>query len=205
MSRQLLIAIAVASVASAAPSAHAENMVEAPSSVAEVAHDRELGARLGLATGGRITPGGLMVGGQYLYQMSQIDWFEGSVAFTFGGGDADCFRDRSDSYICRQGAISGFAGEVSAGVRRFVKPQDVFTPYVRGLVGLRLVTYTDDEVRGLAIPVTIAAGVRAKVSDLVSVGGDAALGLGVGFFNKDLGLQPQLGVTVLVGVEFRLR
>jgi hypothetical protein len=202
MPRQFLIALAM--VASAAQVVHADDIVDAPSAEMSVAHDRELGARLGLASGGRSTPGGLMVAGQYLYQMSQIDWFEGTVAFTFGGGGADCFRDRSASYICRHEAISGFAGEVSAGVRRFLKPQEMFTPYVRGLVGLRLVTYTDDEVRGLAIPVTAAVGVRAKVSELVSVGGDAALGIGVGYFNKDLGLQPQLGVTVLAGVEFRL-
>lgn len=203
MPRQLLIGVAL--VALSASTASAQDIVDAPPAEVEVAHDRELGARLGLASGGRMTPGGLVVAGQYLYQMSNIDWFEGSVAFTFGGGGADCFRDRSDTYICRHGAISGFAGELSAGVRRFLKPQDVFTPYVRGLVGLRLVTYTDDEVRGLAIPLTAAVGVRARVSELISVGGDAALGLGLGFFNEGLGVQPQLGATFLVGVEFSLR
>ena len=201
MSRQLLIGLVIVFAAS---TAHAQDVVEAPAAASEVAHDRELGARLGLTTGGVSTPGGLMVGGQYLYQLSDIDWFEAAVAFTFGGGGANCFRDRSDTFICRHGAIAGFAGEVAVGVRRFLRPQDAFTPYVRALVGARLVTFSDDEVRGLAIPLTVAAGVRAKVSELVSVGGDAALGFGLGFFNHDLGIEPQFGVMVLASVEFRL-
>jgi len=166
--------------------------------------DQTIGAELGAAVGGRVTPGGLRVAGHYLYQLSEQDFFDGTASFTYGGGSAACFRDRMNSLVCDHGLADGGAVEVSASVRRFFGGHDQFWPFARAGVGLAIVRFQDDGVTGLGIPVHLGGGVRAEVSDGVAIVGEGALDIGFGVFNHSLGLEPQVGVAITAGAEFRL-
>jgi hypothetical protein len=166
--------------------------------------DQELGARAGLVSGGRVTPGGLRVGGHYLYQLTDDDWFDGALLFTFGGGPASCFRDREDDVVCDHGRLEGFAGELAVGVRRFFPARGGFLPYARVGAALRVVRFGDDDVTGLAAPLTGGAGIRIRVAPWVAVAAEAQLELGAGVFSRGLGLEPQAGLAVGSAVEFAL-
>ncbi len=167
--------------------------------------DQSVGAALGIATGGRVTPGGLRMTGHYLYQLSSQDWFDGTAAFTFGGGDAACFRDRMDLVVCEHGISDGAALELAAGVRRMFAAQGSFRPFARVAVGLSYVRFADDDVSGIAIPLHLGGGVRARVSSTVAIVGMGELTLGFGRFGRGLGVEPQAGIVVTAGAEFQLR
>lgn len=167
-------------------------------------HDQAIGASLGVAAGGRVTPGGLRVAGHYLYQLADSDWFDGVAAFTFGGGDPACFRDRGDTFLCDHGLVDGFETEVSANVRRFFAGNGQYWPYARVGVGVGIVRFADDDVTGLAIPLHAGAGLRVSVSDTVAVGAEAVLDVGFGRFGSSLGFEPQVGASITAGAEFGL-
>lgn len=190
---------AVAPAPSSAPAAAPATEAPPPPS-----GEQALAAGLGMRLGGRSTPGGLELRGTYLYRLSEDDWFDGGLGFSFGGGGAACFRDRKDHFVCDHGVVDGFSGELWAGVRRYFPGQGRFAPFARVALGLRLDSYGGDDVKGLAIPVELGGGVRAQVADRVSVLGTAGLGIGVAFFDHDLGTEPQLSLSVLAGVEFAL-
>ena len=167
--------------------------------------DRELGVSLGAAAGaGDVTPGGLHIAGHYLYQLSDLDWFDGSVGFTFGAGGAECFRDRADERICDHGSTDGVATEGVAGVRRFFPGQGSFRPWVRAGIGARIARFGDDDMTGFGAYLAPAAGVRARVDDQIAIGGHAALQLGAAWFTGDYGLAPQVGFGIGVSVDFAL-
>ncbi|MEO8550648.1 MAG: hypothetical protein ABI678_11765 [Kofleriaceae bacterium] len=193
MSRRLILALVLAAAPAAAEPVAPPDM-----------SDQAVGASLGVATGGRVTAGGLRVEGHYLYQLADRDWFDGVAGFTFGGGGAACFRDRADTYVCDHGLAQGGAIELAANVRHFLGGQGQFWPFVRGGAGLRVVRFGGDGVTGLAIPLHAGGGVRASVTLGVAVTVEGALELGFGAFNHSLGLEPQLGVAITGGVEFRL-
>lgn len=179
-----------------------------PAPAAPMMSDQAVGAELGVATGGRVTAGGLRIAGHYLYQLAARDWFDGTASFTFGGGAAACFRDRANTYFCDHGLAQGGSAELEAGVRRFLAPQGQFWPFVRGGVGLRYVRFGNDNVSGVAIPLHLGGGVRVSVregeSRGIAITVQGALELGVGAFGHTLGLQPQLGLAITAGVEFGL-
>ena len=167
--------------------------------------DQEIGARLGLVSGGRSTPGGLRVGAQYLYQLDDQVWFDGALLFTFGGGGAECFRDRDNDVVCDHGRLDGTAGEVAFAVRYFLGMQaHGLHPYVRAGAALRLVRFGDDGVTGLAIPLLGGAGMRVRVAPTVAVGVEAQLELGGGVFSDGLGVEPQAGLQLGALVEIAL-
>lgn len=167
--------------------------------------DQAIGVDVGVAGGGRVTPGGLRVAGHYLYQMSQSDWFDGTASFTYGGGDAQCFRDRMDAVQCGHGFTDGSAVEISATVRRVFAPRGSFHPFARAGIGVALVRFSGDDLSGLAFPLHGGGGVRARVAPGIAVVAQADLQLGLGLFGRGLGAEPQLGMTVTAGAEFRLR
>jgi len=167
--------------------------------------DQSVSAEVGLATGGRVTPGGLRITGHYLYQLSVDDWFDGAASFTYGGGGAACFRDRMDATICDHGLADGGAVELSATVRRMFAPKGTFRPFARAGIGLAIVRFSDDDVTGLAIPLHLGGGVRASVAPSIAVVAQAELQLGFGRFDQGLGTEPQAGLTVTAGAEFVLR
>jgi hypothetical protein len=166
--------------------------------------DQAVGASIGVAGGGRTTPGGLRITGHYLYQMSDADWFDGTAQFTFGSGSPACFRDRMNDTICQHGLVDGVSAEIGANVRHFLGGRGDFWPYVRIGIGVSLVRFGDDDVTGLAIPLHGGGGFRVSVADGIAVIAEVALDLGVGRFTNGLGLEPQLGGSVMAGVEFRL-
>jgi hypothetical protein len=186
------------------PAARADESAAEPAEAQVPASVQEIGVRTGIAAGGRVTPGGLYLGGVYLYQLSDRDWFDGGLAFTFGSGAAACFRDREDRFLCDHGLVHGFSGEASAGVRRWMRSQGRFVPYVRAGISLGVAVFNRDEVRGLTLPAWIGGGIRARVSDGVYVAGGAMLKAGVGWFNKELGLEPLAALLMTAGVDFGL-
>ena len=166
--------------------------------------DQAIGAELGVAAGGRVTPGGLDLAGHYIYQLSDQDYFDGIASFTLGGGAAECFRNRENNFVCDHGLLQGGRVEVPANVRRYFGGRDQFWPFARAGIGLGIARYTDDSVTGLTVPLHLGGGVRAVVSDGIAIVGEGELAVGFGVFNHSLGLQPQVGVAITAGVEFRL-
>jgi hypothetical protein len=166
--------------------------------------DREIGAVVGVASGSRTTPGGFRIGGRFLYQLSDQDWFDGAVAFTFGSDTAACFRDRADAFVCDHGLADGFAGELGAGIRRFFAGNAGFRPYARLGVGARVLRFAADGVTGFAIPIQAGGGVRVRVADDVAVGGEASLEIGPGWLGRGLGAQFERGFAIGALVEIRL-
>jgi hypothetical protein len=188
----------------AAPASPAEPVAAVAAGDDEMG-DQGISAVLGLATGGRVTPGGLRIAGHYLYQLSERDWFDGAASFTFGSGSPACFRDRQDVLVCNHGLADGSGVEVSAGVRRMLAPQAAFHPFVRAGVGLGVVRFGDDDVSGFTLALGGGGGVRVTVAPSIAVVAQVDLALGFGGFSHGLGLEPQLGLIVTVGAEFRLR
>lgn len=167
--------------------------------------DQGISAELGLATGGRVTPGGLRVAGHYLYQLSAHDWFDGAVGFTFGSRRAACFHDREDALVCRHGLSDGSGVELSASIRRLFAPQGAFRPFARAGVGLGLARFADDDVSGVTIALHGGGGVRVNVAPSIAVVAEGDLALGFGGFSQGLGGEPLLGLAITAGAEFRLR
>ena len=178
---------------------------EPEKSLADDLGDQGVGVEAGLAAGGRVTPGGLRITGHYLYQLADREWFDGGASFTFGSGGAQCFRDRSNAYVCEHGVAEGEGFEVSATVRHYFDAQGEFLPFVRGGLGLAIVRFPADGVSGFAIPLHVGGGVRYMVSDAVAVTGQGELQIGFGDFGHGVGMQPQLGLGVIAGAEFPLR
>ena len=169
--------------------------------------DQGIGVALGIAGGGRVTPGGLRIVGHYLYQLTDSDWFDGTAAFTFGSGDPGCFTDRMDHFLCDHSLIDGFSAEIAANVRRYIGSARVknardYWPYVRLGVGVGIVRFSDDEVTGLGIPVHAGGGMRVSLDDGIALIAEATLDVGLGVFSHGLGVEPQIGGSVTAGVEF---
>lgn len=198
MSRRLVIALVLA-----ASTAHADDAVTTTVTPPDMS-DQGIGAELGVAVGGRVTAGGLRLAGHYLYKLSDQDYFDGVASFTLGGGSAACFRDRMNSFLCDHGLADGGTVEVGANVRRFFGARNDFWPFARAGVGIAIVRFQDDGVTGFAIPLHVGGGVRAEVSDGIAIVGEGALDLGFGLFNHSLGLEPQVGLAITAGAEFRL-
>src|SRR5688572_23366402 len=126
MSRTLLVVVGL--VGSNIAHAESSEQPETEASVTEtvedgLVEDQEIGAEVGIATGGRVTPGGLRVAGHYLYQLSESDWFDGGASFTYGGGGAACRRDAMEAMACDHDLADGSAVVLSASVRRWFSPQ----------------------------------------------------------------------------------
>jgi hypothetical protein len=169
-----------------------------------ITRTQEIGGAAGLAIGGRTSPGGVELAGTYLYRLSDHDWLQSAASFTFGGGGPGCFRDRDDAVVCNHGVLDGFAAEASASLRRYFATQGSITPFGRLGLGLRLVSYGADDLRGVAFPIFLGGGVRAAVADDIHVTGSGDLRLGLGHFGRGVGGEPQLSLAILAGVEFAL-
>jgi opacity protein-like surface antigen len=168
------------------------------------AGDQALAASLGLELGGRLSPGGLHVAGAYLYRLTENDWFDGGLSFTFGSGQAACFRDREDDFVCDHGPLDGFGAELFGGLRRYFPGQGRFTPYGRAAVGVRRVGFGDDDVTGWAVPLQLGGGVRATIAERMTVSAGIDLRVGPAWFNRELDSQPHLGLAVHGGFEYQL-
>jgi len=167
--------------------------------------DQVISVEAGLASGGRVTPGGLRINGHYLYQLSERDWFDGTASFTFGSGRGGCFRDRQDAVICKHGLSDGTGVEISARIRRMLTPRGVFHPFAQIGLGVGLARFSDDDVSGVTFPLHAGGGVRVAVAPTIAVVVEDELELGIGSFGRGLGIQPQVSFGITAGVEFQLR
>jgi hypothetical protein len=167
--------------------------------------DQGVGTMIGAATGGRVTAGGVRVTGSYLYQLSDKDWFDGIAAFTFGSNTSACFEDRMSSFSCDHGIADGSSLELAAGVRRMFGAQGAFRPFARAAIGISYTRFPDDDVAGVGFPIHLGGGVRAKVTETVALVGLTELTVGFAHFGRGLETEPQLGLAVTAGAEFRLR
>jgi hypothetical protein len=166
--------------------------------------DQMVGGLVGIAAGGRTTPGGLVLGGSHLYRLSDLDWLQSSVSFTLGGGGAACFRDRDDQRICDHEALDGFAGELGVGVRHQLTTHARMTPFFALGVAVRVVSYPDDDMIGIAFPLVGGGGVRARVAPHVQVVGGGELRAGYAHYGDGIDGEPQISLTVFGGLEFEL-
>jgi len=167
--------------------------------------DQLISVEAGLASGGRVTPGGLRINGHYLYQLSDRDWFDGTVSFTFGSGRGGCFRDRQDTVICKHGLSDGTGVEISARIRRMLTPRGVFHPFAQIGLGLGLARFSGDDVSGVTFPLHGGGGLRVAVAPTIAVVVEDELELGIGSFGRGLGIEPQIAFAITAGVEFQLR
>ncbi len=167
--------------------------------------EQGLGGHLGVAFGGRLTPGGMRVAGTYLYRLSERDWFDGAAAFTLGSSDAACFLDRADQRVCDHGAVDGFSVDFVAAVRRTWPSRKHFAPFVRGGVAIRFARFAGDSVAGVAVPLIGGAGVAADVSDSTRIVAAGQLELGGGLFSRGMGTAPQVGLGLTLGFEVALQ
>jgi hypothetical protein len=163
-----------------------------------------LGAEVGATGGGGSTPGGMRVGGRYLYRMTDHDWFDGGVHFTFGAPTTGCGRTPPDGMSCTHGVADGFSGDLTLGLRRTLPGQGAFTPFVRGGAFGRVLRFAADDVTGAALGIEAGAGVAASVSDDIAIVGSAAGFAGRGWLGRGVGGAGQLGMIVTVGAELRL-
>lgn len=217
MSRRLIVtaALVVAPTAAFAD----EPAVPAPTPAPAPAHfdernpnatdpgEQGLGATLGIASGGHLTPGGLRLGGHYTYQLTDSDWFDGAAVFTIGAGGAACFTDRSRDYVCDHGLLDGRGIEAVAAVRHYfdaVGDRRNLRPFARAGLGVGLVRYGDDAVTGMSVVGHAGGGLRVEVSPVVAIVGEADFALGVGAFGHGIGAALEAGLSIVAGVEFRL-
>lgn len=183
-------------------------LAPATRAAADVPDERQvaLGAEVGAGAGsGGNTPGGMRLGGRYLYRMTDHDWFDSSVAFTFGAPATGCTRTPPDGMSCDHGLADGFSGDLSLGLRRDLPGQGAFTPFVRGGVFGRVLRFAADDVSGAALGIDAGAGVAAVVREGLAVVGTAGGFAGRGWLGGGVGGAGQLGMIVTVGAELRLR
>jgi hypothetical protein len=195
-------AVAWAQEAAEVPDAYEEPLPEVGEAPGEAVGERELSAMIGEAAGfGDVTAGGLRISGAYLYQLSDLDWFDGGLAFTVGKRAAECFRDRADELVCDHGINDGTAIDLHAGVRRFFPGQGEFRPWLRPGLGVRMVRFSADDLTGVGAFLSAAGGIRARVTDRLAIGGRTALELGGAIFGDGYGAALQVGLVVGVDVE----
>lgn len=168
------------------------------------AAEQAIGAAIGVAAGGHVTPGGLRIAGNFAYQLSDRDWFDGVASFTFGSGSAQCFYDRMDNFICQHGLVDGYGFELSANIRHYFDAKGSFHPFARGGVGAGLVRFPDDAVSGFVLPAHGGGGVRVDV-DPIEIVVQGELIAGIGWYGHDVGVQAVFGAAIVAGVEFPLR
>jgi hypothetical protein len=167
--------------------------------------DKELGVRLGLQLAQGVAPGGFSVAGAYLHRMTRATWFELELAFTLGGNDPFCFRDRFGETVCDPGLTDGVSGQLAAGGRWFPSSTPSgFLPYLRGGLGLHWADFGGDEVSGLAGVGFAGAGGRFRVGGIASVCGEVVLFGGAGLYSDDVGFEPYAGMIVRFGVDLAL-
>ena len=203
MPRGIVIALALALAGPAF--AQAEESVE-EETTAEPSGDIALGGRLGMQLGvGGLTPGGLRVGGAYLHRLDEEWWFDGEMTFSFGGGGMECDLAAAGGAECDHGLLDGAGLQFVAGVRWLLPAYaGGFQPYLRGGAGAGYANFGDDEVSGFALMGQLAGGGKFQVAERVSVGAEAALFLGPGWFSDDLGTVGYGGLVVQAAMEFLL-
>lgn len=162
-----------------------------------------LGARLALA---ETMPGGVSVGAIFLYRMTARSWSETGLDLSFGGGEPGCFYTRASELTleCDHGVTDGFGVIASAGGRLYLGARPGFQSYARAGAGLAITHFAGDELTGFGLPLHVGAGGRFDVAPRVRVVAEALIQAGLSWQGRGLGVEPLLGLTVQVGVDFAL-
>jgi hypothetical protein len=166
--------------------------------------DQAIGAMVGLAIGGPVTPGGFRIGGHYLIRLDEGWWFDGGAVVTFGSGAAGCFRDRMNTYVCDHRFADGEGFELVAVVRRMFATQGQFRPFAYGGIGIGIARYNGDNVTGLALPLHGGGGVRAEIRESIAIVGQLDIAAGLDVLDRGLGAKALFGFAILAGTEFKL-
>jgi hypothetical protein len=210
MSRRVIVILVAAlgfgGIASADDPVASTAATGLPSAPADMG-DQGISAMIGIAAGGRTTPGGLVLAGHFYYQLSDADWFDGAAQFTFGSSDAECFRDRSGDVLCDHGLADGYSGAIVTGVRRFLPAiaSGEFWPFVTGGVGAAVVRFPpEDDTTGITFFLHAGAGMRVSLTEAIALTAQMQLRLGVGQFSNGVGGEPQFGLDLTAGAEFKL-
>ncbi|MBE7453565.1 MAG: hypothetical protein HS111_33300 [Kofleriaceae bacterium] len=147
---------------------------------------------------------GLRVGGRYLYRMDDQVWFAAGVGFTFAAPTAGCGRTPPDAMSCDHGVASGFSGDLIVGLRRDLRGQRGFVPFVHGGAFGRVLRFAADDVTGIGLGLEAGAGVARAVRGDVALRAGASAQAGRAWLGRAVGGSGQLGLTVTVGAELRL-
>jgi hypothetical protein len=167
--------------------------------------DQELGARVGMSLDlAGVGPGGVHVAGVWLYRLADRVWFDGRAAFAIGGGGPDCVVPASGAARCDHALTDGFAAMALAGARWFPPASGSIVPWLGGGVGAGLADFPGDGVSGLALPVWGGGGARLPVADGVALAADALVDVAAVFYAKGVGPKARIGLTLAVGVDFRI-
>jgi hypothetical protein len=68
-----------------------------------------------------------------------------------------------------------------------------------------VVRFGDDDVSGFILPAHGGGGLRVAIAPGIAIVAEGDLVLGFGSFTRGLGSQPQLGLAIAAGAEFRLK
>lgn len=170
--------------------------------------DKHLGPRVGVAIGmlSGVAPGGLRLGGALSWRVADQIWIDAEGALRWGAGGAACFTGRGDDrpLTCEHGLLDGTAIEALAGARLPLGPwPGGLDPYVHAGVGLQVISFADDDVTGVSMPLWGGFGGRYPVDDGLAIVGEATLTLGPGWFDG-LDVEPISTLIVQGGVDFDL-
>ncbi|MFH0903515.1 MAG: hypothetical protein V2A73_23040 [Pseudomonadota bacterium] len=173
-----------------------------------------LAARLGVQLSlGDLTPGGLRVGALFLHRMTMRSWFDGEMAFTFGGDEPGCPRpsevDPGEKLVCDHGVADGFAFQLFGGGRLGLlgsagHGSDRAQAYLRAGIGLHLARFAGDDLTGVAMPIWGGAGGMMPVATGVRLVGELLFFGGPAFYDRALGFEPYAGFLAQLGVEIAL-
>lgn len=83
--------------------------------------------------------------------------------------------------------------------------QGEFRPFARLGLGLGVARFSQDDLTGVTFRLHGGGGVRVAVMPSFALVAEGDLELGFGSFGRGLGSQPQLGLVITAGGEFRLR
>lgn len=180
-------------------------LAAAPALADDRAPQVALAAELGASGGGGATPGGMRVGGRYLYRLADRDWFDGGMAFTFGRSGTGCGPVGPGAMSCEHGVADGFAGDLSLGVRRELPGATGFVPFARVALFGRVLRFATDDVTGAAAGGELGLGLRADLRPDLAVVGAASAFAGLAHLSDGVGGAGQLGLTVGAAAEFRMR
>lgn len=169
---------------------------------------QEVGVRVGAQLGlGEVSPGGVRLGGVFLYRLADAWWFDGDAAVAFGRDQRECGpAGATDPTLeCDHGVLDGFSLRLAVGARYVLDARPSgFVPYLRGGVYGGAASFGEDDVGGPTFGLTAAGGLRIRVADPVALVGEAQLDAGWAFYGGDIGTRGTLALTVLFGVDFAL-
>lgn len=158
-----------------------------------------LGIAAGLTAGASLAPGGALVEGRYLYEMSDETTFEGRARFTYGGQGKVC-----DEANCTQSPFSGHATQLDFGVRIALSPPAHVVPWVRPSIGMRSLRYVDADITGFAVPIGAMIGATMGYKDNLRFTAELGFDVAYSWLSAPAQNGSSFSTSATIGVEFLL-